>query len=280
MLILGFVRRSNQQSIGPFELVIREQLPQINLKTMLFLYSLGFLVTLAFILSNSVFVKAQIITNLTSIGFAEGQISLLNRIGTGWFLIPTFLLTYILNKTIINSIGQKNLIFIALFTLFGLYAGMSFISNGIALLIFSILAGFCYVQIIFSLFSIALFWNCRTVKQPVVGYFCSASYFAVFLVKLINGLLLASKSDLMQAIGLQENLINYQEQINEIGSIILACAASVVLVAAVVFNFSSKYLLADFRNYKFAIQNLKAIIKNSIKQKTKTQIDFKNQTTD
>lgn len=287
ILVLACWRKENRANTGAFEDVIIEQLPKIKTKTLLALYGLAFVVTLGWILANTTYTKLLIFTNLEANGFSKATIQLLYRVSSIWFLIPIVWFSYSLNKFILNLIGQKNLIFIAMFLLFTTYGTMAFVKNGIALIIFNLIANFMFAQVFFSLFSFAFFWTYRTKANPVLGIFWTVSFFAIFLVKLVEGFLQIKEIGVLKDVELNGgyiittmNLNLLQTKLENIATITFASAAAVILGAVLLFNFTAREVLADFKNYKLAIQNIKVLVKNRIKEKTKTQINLKGKTDD
>ncbi|WP_148285807.1 MFS transporter [Spiroplasma diminutum] len=280
---ISFLSKENKNLVQVFDEEILNKLPQKNNMIFLIIYLLGFLITLTSAMNNSIFIKLYIALNLINFDLNEEQVNLWLRINDFVYLVPTIITSIISYKLLRKVIEQKYLIFISMFILFGTYTAMAFVPNPFIFIALNILAGICFNQIIYSLFSACVFWNYRAKRNPVTGYFGSAMFGSYFITELIENFISGKK------IGIFKNFTNVDELLDKwknieqsskteilimsdnISTIIMSIACVLILASILLFYFTSSKIFADYSKYKIATQNLKILIKKRVMTKTKTK---------
>ncbi|WP_339021424.1 hypothetical protein [Spiroplasma endosymbiont of Atherix ibis] len=281
-LVLSFLTKENKNMVQTFDQEILENLPKKNNGLFLIIYLLAFLLTITSAINNSLFIKLYIALNLKDLNFNNEVIRIWLRINDFAYLIPTIIASVISYKLLRKFFEQKYLIFLNMFVLFATYTAMAFVQNPFIFIVLNIIAGICFNQIIYSLFSACLFWNYRAKINPVTGFYGSAMFASYFIIDSIQSTL----SDLK--IGIFKNFSNLEELLNkdfdlknalkgfdDISTIIMSISCVIILIVILIFYFMNKKIFADYSNYKIATQNLKILIKKRVIAKTKTKLDIK-----
>ncbi|AHI52641.1 hypothetical protein [Spiroplasma culicicola] len=283
-IVLNIFKKEIKNLAGVFDSNIIEQLPKKNNINFLVIYFLTFLLVLSYSMLDSNLVKQFLQIKLISKGYNQDFINSFLNLNQILSLSIGTMSGYLIYKYVLKYFGQKYLFIINLFILFTLYATLSFVTNPFIVIVINILVVIAYNQLLYTLFSFCMFWNYRSPKNPVTGFFGSALFGAQYLSSSADNLFNNSQNSFVQNIhsiiaGEITDLTIIQEhsdQFRDIITIIFAIASLLVLVALLVYYFTSNKIIADFVNYRLAMQNLKTILKKRMIEKTKTQIDVEN----
>ncbi|QEH61595.1 hypothetical protein SCHIN_v1c03980 [Spiroplasma chinense] len=283
VLAMSFIKKENKSTAGVFDPTVISQLPKKNNYYLLLIYCLTFFIALTYYLSSSLTTKYFIQIRLIEKQYAQETIRLMSRLFDLSFLAPSILVSYFIFKYLLKYFGQKYFFVINNFLLFGCYTALAFITNPFAFLCVNILIGVFYNQLIYTLFSVCMFWNYRAPKNPVTGFFGSALFGAKYLVESLEGIMLKNKVGSFKEIEVVDNLVLPNTNLSTISSdfadvitILFSICAVILLLCALIFYYTSNKIFVDFVNYRLATQNLKNILKRRVIEKTKTQIDVEN----
>ncbi|WP_338985415.1 hypothetical protein [Spiroplasma endosymbiont of Diplazon laetatorius] len=285
-IALSIFIKENKNMVQVFDQEILEALPKKNNAVFCLIYLLGFLLTVTSAISNSLFMKMYLTLNLSDLNFENDVIKTWLRINDFAYLIPSIFASVISYKLLRKIFEQKYLIFINMFVLFAAYTAMAFVQNPFVFIILNLIAGICFNQIIYSLFSVCLFWNYRAKKNPVTGYYGSAMFLAYFSVEAIQNTLSSLKIGIFKEFSNIDELLAFKnnssdisgivESFDNITTLIMSISCVVVLASILIFYFMSHKIFADYTNYKFATQNLKVLIKKRVISKTKTKFNVES----
>ncbi|WP_162684679.1 hypothetical protein [Spiroplasma sp. BIUS-1] len=287
-MALSFFTKENKNMVQVFDQEILEHLPKKNNKLFLLIYLLGFLLALTSAINNSLVIKLFIALNLTKFNLSDESIYLWMRINDFIYLIPTIFASIISYKILTKIFEQKYLIFINLFVLFGVYTAMAFVQNPFVFIVLNLIAGISFNQIIYSLFSVCMFWNYRARKNPVTGFYGSAMIGAYFLVEVSQNIISELNLGIFKDFSNLKELLEFRNSFDtsamnntlavfdDATTIIMSIACIIVLTFILIFYFMSNKIFADYVKYKMATQNLKVLIKKRVIAKTKTKFDVES----
>ncbi|AUB31359.1 hypothetical protein [Spiroplasma floricola] len=280
---LSFLSKENKNMVQTFDQEILEDIPKKNNALFLIIYLLAFLLTITSAINNSLFIKLYIALNLKNLNFNNEGIRMWLRINDFAYLIPTIIASVISYKLLRKFFEQKYLVFLNMFVLFAIYTAMAFVQNPFIFIVLNIIAGICFNQIIYSLFSACLFWNYRAKRNPVTGFYGSAMFASYFIVDSVQSTLADLKVGVFKNFSNLDELLNSKfdfqtslKEFDDISTIIMSISCVMILIAILIFYFMNNKIFADYSNYKIATQNLKILIKKRVITKTKTKLDIKS----
>ncbi|WP_158637882.1 hypothetical protein [Spiroplasma monobiae] len=280
-IVLSLFSKENKNMIQVFDSEILESLPKKNKTVFFVLYLLGFLLCLTSAMNNSLVIKMYIALNLNEFNLNKNSIELWLRINNFAYLLPTIIASVVSYKLLRKVFEQKYLIFINLFVLFAVYTSMAFIQNPFVFICLNIFAGICFNQVIYSLFSVCLFWNYRAKNNPVTGYFGSAMVFSYLIVDITQNAMISSRTGVFKYFTNIDDILKRESNelksalnlFDNVSTIMMSIACVIILITIIIFYFMSNKLMADYAKYRVATQNLKVLIKKRVIAKTKTKIN-------
>ncbi|AKU80123.1 hypothetical protein STURON_00877 [Spiroplasma turonicum] len=280
LFIYSFFCKETKNLAGVFDEYIIENLPKKNNFNFFILYLLGFLISLTSALNNSQIVKLFIGLNLKDYGSSYETIESFLRSFNYFYYVPSIIVSYFIYKFVLKYLGQKYLIITCLFLLFGVYTLLAFTTNPYIYMFSSILSGILCNQIIFTLFSLCIFWNYRAPKNPVTGFFGTSLFLAKFLVESIEKFISKSNYGVFKDINDLSDLSFYDvanstslKDFDIATTLIMSFSCMVVLISVLIFYYKNNSLFADYLNYRNATRNIKNLLKKRMLDKVKTKID-------
>ncbi|AOG60193.1 hypothetical protein SHELI_v1c02380 [Spiroplasma helicoides] len=283
LLVFSVINKENKNLAGVFDSDVIDQLPKKSNWNFLAIYTIVLLLSLSYSLANSILITDFLSLKLWEIYKNSEAANLWVRISGYATVIPSLLVSYFIYKYLMKYFGQKYLFMINLFLLFFAYTILAFVKNPYVFIILNIFIGISFNQLMYSLFSLCMFWNYRAPKNPVTGFYGSSLYLGKFIVEVIEQPLVSQNKSLYGKMPNLSDSYNENLNLNELDqtygntvTIIFACCSVIVLFATLIYFYTNAKLMADFTDYRLATQNLKTILKKQIMLKAKTKVDVSN----
>jgi hypothetical protein len=161
----------------------------------------------------------------------------------------------------------------------------SFLSSGVWIVVINAVTALMFSQILFTLFSIAIFQNYRRHNVPITGYVAAATQGGIFIDDLVENILIKNKVSIFAKYNTINSIIhNYDantyrsdyDGFNTMLTAVCCVAICITLVTILIWYFRSSNLLAEFIDLKQALINQKNTYRKSMVDRAKTPVDFGN----
>jgi len=279
-LLLFFVgTREDQSQVNMFEFNQLKQLPKYNYKKLIYLMISVFLLAGFFALTQSSLVSDYLHAFFLVKGLSWQASEPWVRSFSKFFIIPQFLLGYLIYKKLILKLGFKSLLLGLLAITLVVILFMAFLDNPYVYVILNFMLGLAFSQLFYAFFSMAIMWNYRVKNVPVTGLVSMMGVLGTFIVETIIGVLKVEQQGIFSDYKnghLGELNLDQATQFQEMASGVIVISFAIVgvfaIFAIVTLFFTFKFVFGEYQNINIALQHSKTLIRDQQRTKSNTRI--------
>jgi len=279
LLLLFVPNREDQKQVNTFEFNQLKQLPKYNYKKLLYLMISVFLLASFFALTQSSLINDYLHVSFIIKGYSWQSSAPWVRSFSKFFIVPQFLLGYLMYKKLILKLGFKSVLIGLLAATLIVILFMAFLDNPYVYVILNFFLGLTFSQVFYAFFSMAIMWNYRVKNVPVTGLVSMMAVLGTFIVETIIGILKVEQQGIFSGYKngqIGELNINQATQFQEMASGVVIISFAIVgvfaIFAIVVLFFTFKFAFGEYYNINIALQNSKTLIRDQQRTKSNTRI--------
>jgi hypothetical protein len=282
---LSFVKKEKGSLVASFETATISTLIHTKTSSIVLLVVMALLISAAQQLTHGLIDKMFVAFSLAHHGYSGANIvatvDSIDVLITGL----TVIIGYYLYRFVMRVIGIRFYTLVCAFISVICISIQSFLSSGVWIVVLNAVTALMLSQILFTLFSIAIFQNYRRHNVPITGYVAAATQGGIFIDDLVENILIKNKVSIFAKYNTINSIIhNYDtntyrsdyDGFNTMLTAVCCVAICITLITILIWYFRSSNLLAEFIDLKQALINQKNTYRKSMVDRAKTPVDFGN----
>ncbi|ATZ18857.1 hypothetical protein ESOMN_v1c04750 [Williamsoniiplasma somnilux] len=279
-LILNLFVKENKYFIGEFELEVKNQFITYSKKTLIILLITVFSLGLIFSLTQASFIDLYLAAVLKEMHFSKDQIYQIIRIYKEWYIVPQFLVGYLIYNFVYKKIGPKHIMIISIILTSLLSLILAFVHNPFVFVIANFFLGLCFTQCLYILYGMSMMWLYRVKSIPITGIVGTAILAGPFIFETIILVLKNLNIGFFTKFKTIQDVLNnleHQTLLNDANSVIS-------ILFSIIFAFSMGYLfwviffgdafLGEYKKYGEIVIKVKNVERNFILNKIKRKMEL------
>ncbi|AGJ90667.1 Hypothetical protein, predicted transmembrane protein [Mycoplasma putrefaciens Mput9231] len=242
-LSISILLKENKQKIRRYDDILLDSLQKPDKKTLIWLMLIGFLIGLISALIRSPIFEMYIAAMIKSQDNINQNVLLVLRNHNLLFIGGQMIFGYLFYRFVLDSIGVvKAISLLTAIAMAGLIV-MTFVHNVYLILVVSFIFGLLLFVTFYTWFGIALMWNYRVKKTPIIGIYISFACLGFLLPNTVTNIL-KSKSVALFAIFKNTDAIINATDAQQIKDFVVLNSNAYYVVCSTLFVVIASYLVA------------------------------------